>query len=47
MPYLPGDNELKANKETISTHFGYEKPLSEPMMVCFTDAYMRHSVSMS
>ena len=24
-----------------------DKPLSEPMMVCFTDAHMRHSASMS
>ena len=24
-----------------------DKPLSEPMMVSFTDAYMRHSASMS
>ena len=23
------------------------KPLSKPMMVCFTDAYMRHSASLS
>ena len=24
-----------------------DKPLSEPMLVCFTDTYMRHSASMS
>ena len=24
-----------------------DKPLSEPMMACFDDAYMRHSASMS
>ena len=24
-----------------------DKPLSEPMLVCFTDAYMRHRGSMS
>ena len=24
-----------------------DKPLSKPMMVCFTDAYLRHSASLS
>ena len=28
-------------------HQSDDKPLSEPMMVWFTDAYMRHSASMS
>ena len=40
-----------SNKSTLvqimAWRWSGDKPLSEPMMVCLTDAYMRHSASMS
>ena len=32
--------------QIMAWHWSGDKPLSEPMMVSFTDAYMRHSASM-
>ena len=40
-------NKIPALFQIMAWRRPGDKPLSEPMMVEFTDAYMRHSVSMS
>ena len=40
-------NNIPAMVQTMAWHRPGDKPLSEPMMVNLTDAYMRHSASMS
>ena len=40
-------NNIPALFQIMTWHWPGDKPLSEPMLVCFTDAYMRHSTSMS
>ena len=40
-------NNIPALVQVMAWRRPGEKPLSDPMMVKFTDAYMRHSASMS
>ena len=40
-------NNIPALVQTMAWRRPGDKPLPEPMMVNLTDAYMRHSVSMS
>ena len=40
-------NNIPALAEIIAWRRTSDKPLSEPMMTQFNDAYMRHSASMS
>ena len=40
-------NNIPALVQVMAWHRSGDKPLSDPMMVKFTDAYMRHSASMS
>ena len=39
-------NNMQALVQIMAWRRSGDKPLSEPMMVYFTDAYMRHSASM-
>ena len=40
-------NNIPALVQIMAWHQTGDKPLLEPMFACFTDAYMRHSASMS
>ena len=40
-------NNIPALVQTMAWHHPGDKPLSEPIMAYFADAYMRRSVSMS
>ena len=40
-------NNIPALVQIMAWRRSGDEPLSEPMMVLFTDAYMRHSASMS
>ena len=40
-------NSIPTLVQIKACHWSGDKPFSEPMMAWFTDAYMRHSVSMS
>ena len=40
-------NNIPALVQIMAWHRPGNKPLSEQMMVCFTDAYMRHPASKS
>ena len=40
-------NNMPALVQIMAWHRPGNKPLSEQMMVCFTDAYMRHAASKS
>ena len=46
VPYGANDNKTTL-VQIMAWHQTTDKPLSEAMLVCFTDAYMRHSASMS
>ena len=46
VPYGPIDNN-QALVQILTWYWIGNKPLSEPMMALFTDAYMRYSASMS
>ena len=46
VPKVQNDN-IPALDQIMAWRSPGDKPLSEPMMVNFTDAYMRHSASMS
>ena len=46
VPYGPVDN-MAALVQIMAWRRTGDRPLSEPMLVCFIDAYMRHSTSMS
>ena len=45
VPRGPVDN-IPSLGQMMAWHRSGDKPLSEPMVVYFTDAYMRHSASM-
>ena len=49
LKYIPRGqiNNIPASFYIMARRRPDDKPLSEPMMVCFTDAYMGHSASMS
>ena len=40
-------NNIPALFQIMAEHQPGDKPLSEPMMAYFTEAYMRHSASMN
>ena len=40
-------NNIPALVQMMARHRAGNKPLYEPMLVCFSDAYMRHVASMS
>ena len=46
VPYGPVEN-MAALVQIMAWSPTGDRPLSEPMLVCFIDAYMRHSTSMS
>ena len=40
-------DNMAALGQIMASHWTGDKPLSEPMLVCYSDTYMRHLASMS